>query len=149
MQKYFEVHRDNLLISMDPTRLDFDAICDFLARAYWAKGRPRAATERAFAHSLVFGLYEGPRQIGMARVVSDFAVFAYLCDFFIHEDFRGRGAGKWMLQTVIEYPELKNVRRWALATRDAHGLYARYGFKAPDDPNLWMEWLRPFPEEKL
>ncbi|MEW5939723.1 MAG: GNAT family N-acetyltransferase [Chloroflexota bacterium] len=147
MQKYFETQRGNLTISTDPARLDMDAVCDFLSRAYWAKGRSRAVTERAFAHSLVFGLYEGTRQIGLARVVSDFAIFAYLCDFFIHEDYRGRGVGQWMLKTIFEYPDLKTIRRWMLATSDAHTLYARYGFKSPGQPETWMEWLRPFPEE--
>jgi GNAT superfamily N-acetyltransferase len=147
MQKHLEIHRSGLTISTDPERLDMDTVCDFLARAYWAKGRPRAATERAFASSLVFGLYDGTRQVGMARVVSDLAVFAYLCDFFIHEDYRGRGAGQWMLKTIFEYPDLKNMRRWMLATSDAHGLYARYGFNSPSQPETWMEWLRPFPEE--
>ena len=149
MPNYFESRRDHLTISTDPTRLDMDAVCDFLARAYWAKGRPRAATERAFVNSLVFGLYNGTRQIGMARVVSDFAIFAYLCDFFIHEDYRGHGVGQWMLQTIFDHPDLKGMRRWMLATSDAHGLYARYGFQSPGRPETWMEWLRPFPEENL
>ena len=147
MQKHFEIQRDGWTISTDPARLDMDAVCDFLSRAYWAKGRPRAATERAFANSLVFGLYEGTRQIGMARVVSDFAIFAYLCDFFIHEDYRGRGAGQWMLQTIFAHPDLKDMRRWVLATNDAQGLYARYGFTQVSHPETWMEWLRPFPGE--
>ena len=147
MQKYFEVHRDNLMISTDPARLDMDAICDFLSRAYWAQGRPRAATERAYAHSLVFGLYDGARQIGMARVASDFSVFAYLMDVFVHEDYRGHGAGTWLLETVFDYPDLKNVRRWMLATNDAHELYARFGFKVLEDAAKWMDRIRPFPEE--
>jgi len=147
MQKYFEVHRDNLIISTDPSRLDFDAICDYLSRAYWAKGRPRAATERAYANSLVFGLYDGSRQIGMARVASDLSVFAYLMDVFVHEDYRGQGVGAWLLETVFNYPDLKTVRRWMLATDDAHELYARFGFKLLSEPGKWMDWIRPFPEE--
>lgn len=147
MQDYFETHLNGLTISTDPARLDMDAICEFLTRSYWAQGRPRAVTERAYAHSLVFGLYEGTRQIGMARVVSDFAIFAYLMDVFVHEDYRGRGVGKWLIGTVFEYPDLKNIRRWMLATRDAHELYARYGFKAPGEPEFWMERMRPFPGE--
>lgn len=147
MQKYFEAHRDNLIISTDPSRLDFDAICDYLSRAYWAKGRPRAATERAYANSLVFGLYDGSRQIGMARVASDLSVFAYLMDVFVHEDYRGQGVGAWLLETVFTYPDLKTVRRWMLATDDAHELYARFGFKLLSEPGKWMDWIRPFPEE--
>lgn len=147
MSQYFETHRDNFTISTDPARLDMDAICTFLEHAYWAKGRPRAATERAYAHSLVFGLYDGLRQIGMARVVSDFSVFAYLMDVFVHEDYRGRGVGKWLVNTVFNYPDLKNVRRWMLATEDAHAFYARFGFKLLSQPDKWMDWIRPFPEE--
>jgi GNAT superfamily N-acetyltransferase len=147
MQKYFEVQRGAFTISTDPARLDMDAICDFLTRAYWAKGRPRAATERAYAHSLVFGLYDGTRQIGMARVASDFSVFAYLMDVFVHEDYRGQGVGAWLLETVFNYPDLQNVRRWMLTTNDAHKLYARFGFKALEDAAKWMDWVRPFPEE--
>ncbi len=147
MQKYFETQRDGLTLSADPARLDMDAVCDFLSRAYWAQGRPRAVTERAFENSLAFGLYDGTRQIGMARVVSDFAVFAYLCDVFIHEDYRGNGIGKWMLESILDHPDLKTIRRWMLATRDAHEFYRRYGFGAPHDPKSWMERLRPFPDE--
>ncbi len=147
MPECFETHRDGLTISTDSARLDFDAVCDFLTRAYWARGRPREATERAYAHSLVFGLYDGSRQVGVARVLSDFAIFAYLMDVFIHEDYRGRGLGKWLLETIIEYPDLKNVRRWMLATLDAHALYARFGFHPVENPTLWMERIKPFPEE--
>ena len=148
MQKYFESRRGEFSISTDPDRLDFAAICDFLTRAYWAKGRPREATERAYAHSLVFGLYDGPRQIGVARVVSDTAIFAYLMDVFIHEDYRGRGLGKWLLETILDYPDLKHVRRWMLATSDAHQLYARYGFRSTSQPDSWMERLQPFAGEE-
>jgi GNAT superfamily N-acetyltransferase len=83
----------------------------------------------------------------VARVLSDTAIFAYLMDVFIHEDYRGRGLGKWLLETIFEYPEFKNVRRWMLATSDAHKLYARYGFKSPSQPDSWMEKLKPFPGE--
>ena len=147
MPNFFEIRRDNLTISTDPARLDLDAICDFLSRAYWAKGRPRAAVERSFAHSLPFGIYNGARQIGMARVVSDFTIFAYLMDVFVLEEYRGRGIGKWLMETILNHPDLKDVRRWMLATNDAHGLYAQYGFKTLSEPSLWMDRLRPFPEE--
>ena len=147
MPNYFEAQRGNITISTDPARLDMDAICDFLTRAYWAQGRPRAATERGYAHSLVFGLYDGSRQIGMARVVSDFSVFAYLMDVFVHEEYRGHGVGKWLVETVFNYPDLKNVRRWMLATNDAHEFYARFGFKLLEEPGKWMDWIKPFPEE--
>ncbi len=147
MSEFFESRRGEFVVSADPNRLDFNVIHDFLARAYWAQGRPRAAVERAFAHSLPFGLYEGSRQIGVARVLSDNAVFAYLMDVFIHEDYRGRGLGQWLLESVMSHPDLKDARRWMLATRDAHELYARFGFHPVDDPSLWMERIKPFPEE--
>ena len=147
MSQIIEVHRDHFIISTDPARLNMDAIVDFLTRAYWAKGRPRERTERAIANSLVFGLYAGDKQIGLARVVSDYAVFAYLCDVFIHEDYRAHGLGKWLMQTVMSHPDLQGLRRWTLATRDAHGLYRQFGWDALANPEGWMEILRPFSGE--
>ena len=93
MPQSIETHRDQFTISNDPARLDLDAILDFFTRAYWTRGRPRERTERALTNSLVFGVYEGKRQIGIARVISDYAIFAYICDVFIHEDYRAHGLG--------------------------------------------------------
>lgn len=148
MPQLLEVHRDNFTISTDPARLDLEAVCDFLGRAYWALGRPRERTERAFANSLVFGLYDGKKQIGLARVISDYAVFAYLCDVFIHEDYRAHGLGKWLIETVMSHHDLQGLRRWTLATRDAHGLYRQFGWDDLKNPEKWMEILRPFPGER-
>ena len=148
MSTPFESTREQFTISTDKSRLDLDAICDFLTRAYWAKGRPRERTARALENSLVFGLYDGPRQIGLGRVVSDYAIFAYLCDVFIHEDYRARGLGKWMIETIMSHPDLQGLRRWTLATRDAHGLYRQYGWNSLSDPAGWMEILRPFAGEE-
>ena len=139
MQKLFEVKIENFTISTDPARLDLDAITDFLSRAYWAKGRPRERIERSLANSLVFGLYDGEKQIGLARVVTDYATFAWLCDVCIDEAYRGVGLGKWLMQTIHEHPELQGLRRWILATRDAHGLYKQFGWKPLEDPEKWME----------
>lgn len=136
-----------MLISTDPARLDVDAIAEMLTRAYWAKGRPRERTERALANSLVFGMYDGERQIGLARVVTDYAIFAYLCDVFIHEEYRGRSLGKWLMETVLGHPDLQGLRRWTLATNDAHGLYRQFGYETLPHPERWMERFRPFPEE--
>jgi GNAT superfamily N-acetyltransferase len=147
MPQIIDSHRENFTISTDPALLDMDAILDFLKRAYWAKGRPRERTERAIANSLVFGLYDRGRQIGLARAVTDYAVFAYLCDVFIHEDYRGRGLGKWLMQTVHSHPDLQGLRRWTLATLDAHGLYRQFGWDALSNPHGWMELFRPFPGE--
>src|SRR5512146_1056100 len=134
MQRAYEVKREDLVISTDPERLDLDAITDMLTRAYWASGRSRERTERAIRNSLVFGVYDGDRQIGMARVVSDYAIFAYLCDVFILEEYRGRGLGKWLMEAVFSHPDLQGLRRWVLATKDAHGLYRQFGFDGLANP---------------
>jgi N-acetylglutamate synthase-like GNAT family acetyltransferase len=148
MAQIVETYRDQFTISTDPDRLDIDTICDFLTRAYWANTRPRERTERAISNSLVFGVYDGEKQIGLARVVSDYSVFAYLCDVFIHEDYRAHGLGKWLIQTIMEYPDLREIRRWVLVTTDAHGLYKQFGFTSIEDPDHWMQLFKRFPEEK-
>ena len=147
MPQIIEVKKDNFTISTDPSRLDMDAIADMLTRAYWALGRPRERTERAIANSLVFGVYEGNKQIGIARIVSDYAIFAYLCDVFIHEDYRARGLGKWLMETVRSHPDLQGLRRWVLATHDAHELYKQYGWTPLENPQNWMEILNRFSGE--
>ncbi len=134
-----EFKKDKFTISDDVSRLNIDAICDFLSRAYWADKRPRRLIERSIKHSLNFGVYDGERQIGFARVVTDHATFAYLCDVFIHEEYRGHSLGKWMMECVMAHPDLQGLRRWSLATRDAHGLYQQFGFTELSDPSLWME----------
>ena len=139
MPQYIEVHRDHFTISTEAARLDLDAIADMLSHAYWATGRPREIIVRSIQHSLVFGLYDGKRQIGLARVVSDYALFAWLCDVFIHEQYRGQGLGKWLMETVTAHPDLQGLKRILLATRDAHGLYAQFGWKPLSSPERWME----------
>ena len=148
MPQIIEVKRDQFTISTDSARLDIDTICEFLKRAYWANTRPRERTERAIQNSLVFGVYDGGKQVGMARVVSDYSIFAYLCDVFIHEDYRAHGLGKWLIQTIMEHPDLKEMRRWLLVTSDAHGLYKQYGFTSIEDPEHWMQLFKQFPEER-
>jgi N-acetylglutamate synthase-like GNAT family acetyltransferase len=138
-----ECKRDNFTISDDPARLDLDAICDFLSRAYWADKRPRDVIEKSIRFSLNFGVYDGDRQIGFTRVVTDRAIFAYLCDVFIHEDYRGHALGKWMMECVLSHPDLQGIKRWCLLTRDAHGLYSQFGFTELNDPFRWMEKLDP------
>ena len=95
----------------------------------------------------MFGLYDGEKQVGLARVVTDYAIFAYLCDVFIHEDYRDHGLGKWLMQTVMSHPDLQGLRRWTLATRDAHGLYKQFGWDALGNAENWMEIFRPFAGE--
>jgi len=148
MSQLLEVHRDQFTISTDPARLDMDAIVHMLTRAYWAVGRPREKTERAYQNSLVFGVYDGDRQIGMARIITDTSIFAYLCDVFIHEDYRAHGLGKWLIQTIMQHPDLVDVRRWLLVTSDAHGLYEQFGFNTIEDPEHWMQVFRRFSQEE-
>jgi GNAT superfamily N-acetyltransferase len=138
MPQILKTHRDNFTISTDPARLDVDAITDMLSRAYWAQGRTREMITRYLEHSLTFGLYDGSRQIGLARVVSDYTTFAWLCDVFIHEDYRGHGLGKWLIETVHNHPDLQGLRRWLLATKDAHGLYSQFGWVPLAPPERWM-----------
>lgn len=148
MPQIIELQRDRFTISTDPARLDIDAIVDMLARAYWAIGRPRDRTERAIHNSLVFGVYDGERQIGVARVVTDYSIFAYMCDVFIHEEYRAAGLGKWLIQAIMDHPDLDGMRRWVLVTNDAHGLYRQHGFTSLDDPEEWMQNFTPVWEEK-
>jgi len=138
MFQILEAHRNNFTISTDPDRLDVDAITDMLSRAYWAQGRTREMIARYLQFSLTFGLYDGSRQIGLARVVSDYTTFAWLCDVFIHEDYRGQGLGKWLLETVHSHPDMQGLRRWMLATKDAHGLYKQFGWAPLKSPERWM-----------
>ena len=139
MPQLFERNRYHLTISTDPSRLDVDAIADMLSRSYWADKRTRVQLERALSNSLVFGLFDGSRQIGLARIVSDFAIFAYLCDVIIHEEYRGQGLSKWLMETIHSHPDLQGLRRWFLATRDAHSLYSQYGWTPLNTPERWME----------
>jgi GNAT superfamily N-acetyltransferase len=136
-------------ISTDPSRLQLAAIHAYLTRSYWSPGIPRELVARAIANSLCFGVYQGDAQVGFARVVTDKASFAYLADVYVLEEHRGRGLSKRLVEQVLAHPELQGMRRFLLATRDAHGLYAQFGFKAPVKPENFMEikaapdWLLP------
>lgn len=125
-------------ISDQAADLDLAAVHGFLVTSYWARGIPRATVERSIRHSLSFGMFHGKRQIGFARAVTDRATFAYLADVFVAEDERGRGLGAWLVETVMAHPELTGLRRWLLATRDAHALYRRFGFRPVADPSIFM-----------
>jgi GNAT superfamily N-acetyltransferase len=130
-------------ISTDPDRLDVGLIHHWLSeQSYWAQGVPLHIVQRAVENSLSFGVYLDGAQVGFARVVTDRATFAWLADVFVAEAHRGRGYGKTLVQAVIEHPELQNLRRILLATRDAHGLYAQYGF-APVPPERFMQRQNP------
>lgn len=136
-------YRDGYTISDDPGRLDPAAIHAYLTRSYWSAGIPLETVRRALASSLGFGLFEGEAQVGFARLVTDRATFAYLCDVYVLEEHRGRGLSKWLMEVIAGYPDLQGLRRWALVTRDAEGLYAQYGFTPLASPDSWMERWNP------
>ena len=135
--------RGEFLISTERVRLDLHAIHAFLTDCYWAKGIPKEVVARSIKHSLCFGMYLGEKQIGFARVISDYATYAYIGDVFVLEEFRGQGLGKWLMQCIMEHPWLQGLRRWSLVTRDAHGLYQQLGFRPLKAPERWMELHRP------
>jgi GNAT superfamily N-acetyltransferase len=126
-------------VTCDPGRLDLDVVAGFLGASYWAKGIPRATVRKSLDNSLCFSLLDEDRQIGFARVISDHATIAYLGDVFVLPDYRGRGLSKWLMSCVVEHPELQGLRRWILATSDAHGLYEQFGFTALKRPENFME----------
>jgi GNAT superfamily N-acetyltransferase len=135
--------RGDFLISTDTSLLDVSLIHDFLAnRSYWAEGRPLEVVRRSIDNSLCFGLYEQGKQVGFTRVVTDRATFAWLCDVFVLEAYRGRGLATWLIGCVMGHPALQGLRRVLLGTRDAHGLYERYGFTPLADPSRFMEVFR-------
>lgn len=142
-----ESRKDTFLLSDDPRRLDLDAIWDFIHTAYWAKARTRAQHDRALAHSLCIGLYDevaGGQQIGFARIITDYAITAHIADVYILPAYRGRGLSKWLVQVILDHPELAMVWRFTLNTDDAHGLYAQFGFKSLSKPEAMMErWRGP------
>jgi hypothetical protein len=135
--------RGEYSISTERARLDLDTICRFLSESsYWAKGRSRERIERAIEHSCPFGLYRGKEQAGFARVLTDYVTFALLADVFVLEAHRGAGLGVWLVGVVTSFPEFSDIRRWHLGTRDAHGLYRRFGFSEPT-PNTFLDRINP------
>jgi len=134
-----EYRKDGFVISTDRSRLDVDAIHVFVTDCYWAKGIPRETVVRSLESSLCFGVYCEGKQAGFARVISDFATYAYLGDVFVLEPYRGRGLAKWLMECIVAHPALQGLRRWTLATRDAHGLYAQFGFTPLELSDRWME----------
>jgi GNAT superfamily N-acetyltransferase len=130
--------RGGFTITTAPERIDREAVRRFLADAYWAAGRTGSVIDRSLDHSLTFGLFAGERQIGMARVVTDYATFAWLCDVYIETAHRGAGLAEWLVSVVVGHPDLQGLRRWILGTRDAHDLYARFGFQELPEPGRFM-----------
>jgi len=146
-----EQRHGEFLISTDRARLDLNAIHQFLAgSSYWARQIPFETFARSAENSLCFGVYDsGGAQVGFARVITDFATFAYIADVFVLDSHRGHGLGKLLMECIQQHPQLQGLRRWVLTTRDAHGLYAQYGFASPKFPERYMEILRPNMYEEL
>jgi GNAT superfamily N-acetyltransferase len=138
-----EWKRDPYLISTDKQKLDVTVIHTFLSQSYWANNVPVEVLRQAIDHSLNFGVYKGDQQVGFARVITDYATFAYVADVFILEGFRGQGLSKWLMQSLVDHPQLQGLRRWLLFTRDAHGLYQQVGFTPPKWPERVMERFFP------
>lgn len=140
---HHEWQRDGYTVSTDLARLDIDMVYAFLSTCYWAQGIPRGVCERSIINAESFGVYEGSRQVGFARVVTDYATVGYLGDVFILEPWRGRGLSRFLMDSIMAHPELQGFRRWMLLTRDTHGLYTRYGFTELNAPERWMEkWVK-------
>ncbi len=143
MSDFTEHRKGEFTVSTDRARLDLDCIHGFLREAYWSQAIPREVVAKSLDHSLCFGLYDGARQVGFARVVTDYATFAWLGDVFVLETHRGRGLSKWLMHCVMAHPDLRGLRRFLLATRDAHGLYGQFGFKPLAAAERFMEIRDP------
>jgi len=141
--EYHALRSGETEVTTDPSRLDIDVIHGFLTASHWAGCIPRETVERSIRGSICFGAYRADAQIGFARVISDRATFAYIADVFVLEHFRGRGVGNLIMRCIMSHPDLQNLRRWSLLTRDAHRLYRPFGFGAPRHPERYMEISNP------
>lgn len=139
----FERRRETFTLTTDVAAMDLDAIHAYLTRSYWSEGISKALVAKAMDGSLCFGLLDAGRQIGFARVITDRATFAYLCDVYVLEAYQGRGLGTWLMQELMTHPDLQGLRRFGLVTRDAHGLYEKCGFAGLANPDGHMEIVRP------
>lgn len=133
------MNSSEILISTDKKQLDINYIHKFLSKSYWAKGIPKHAVEKSIKNSFCFGLYHAEKQVGFARVITDYTTFAYLADVFIDESQRGTGLGKKLVNEIVNHEELAGLKRWHLLTDDAQGLYKKYGFAVPENPTNHME----------
>jgi len=138
-----EWRKDNYLLSTDKSKIDVQAVHRFLSQSYWAEGIPEEVVQRSIDNSLCFTIYHHDKLVGFARVISDAATFAYLADVFIIPEERGRGLSRWLMNVIINHPQLQGLRRLILATRDAHDLYAQFGFTPFDKPERWMQRHNP------
>jgi GNAT superfamily N-acetyltransferase len=130
-------------VSTDRSRFDVSLIHTFLGSSYWAANMPRDVLDRAIRHALCFGVFTGQTQVAFARVITDYATFAYLSDLFVVPEHRGRGVSKLLMRSILDHPELQGLRRFLLATKDAHGLYAQFGFKPLANPTDFMTIHHP------
>ena len=133
-----DLQKDSFTISTSKEKLNISYIHQFLAQSYWAENIPIEIVQRSIEGAVCFGVYDGDQQIGFARVITDKATVAYLADVFIDEQYRGRGLSKWLMKTIMSHPELQGFRNWFLGTRDAHGLYAQFGFSPLENPERIM-----------
>jgi len=138
-----EAHRGEFRISTDRGQLPLDDAHALLRATYWAAALPREVLERAVANSVCFGVYHGARLVGFGRAVSDLATYAYLADVVVAEEYRGRGLGRWLVECVLAHPDLQGLRRIALFTREAQGLYAPFGFGPAAEGAVYMELRAP------
>ena len=133
--------KNGFTISTDKEKLDIDLIHSFLSRTYWAEGISKEIIRRSIEGSLCFGVFENNKQVGFARMITDKATFAYLADVFIVEEYRGRGLSKWLMEVIMSHPDLQNLRRMILVTKDAHGLYEQFGYVPLINVERWMQKL--------
>ena len=142
--------KNDYRILTDQERIDLEMVYKYLSEeSYWSKGISFETVKKSISNSICFGVYLTNKQVGFARVVTDKATFAYICDVFILPDHRHLGLSKWLIQTILAHSELQGLRRWSLATADAHGLYSQFGFKQISRPERWMEIFTPYLQQQI
>ncbi len=139
----YTITENNFTISTDKSKIDIEYVHGFLSNSYWSPGVPMQTVKKAMSGSLCFGVYENDKQVGYARIITDTATFAYLADVFIDENYRGKGLGKWLIKVILQHPDLQGLRRIILATKDAHALYAQFGFVPFATPERWLAFSPP------
>jgi N-acetylglutamate synthase-like GNAT family acetyltransferase len=139
MNQIIDYQKDDFLITTDFNKIDINAVCSLLAQSYWANSRKKEIIIKSLENSLCFSLFYKDKQIGLARVITDYATFAYLNDVIIDQEYRSKELGTWFIGYIFKYPDLQNLRRWCLATKDAHDFYKKFGFNGLDNPERFME----------
>jgi GNAT superfamily N-acetyltransferase len=138
-----EWQKHDYLVSTDKSKIDINTVHDFLFQSYWAAGIPIETVKRSIENSLCFAIYQQEMLVAFARVITDLATFAYLADVFVLPEHRGKGLSKWLIEIIVDHPQLQGLRRFTLATRDAHSLYEQFGFTVFDNPERWMQRHNP------